>query len=199
MESPKKPVTVQNSQPYGHPRPDSMGMRWNPSNLHPELFEDGAKEFGDLIELIEIERLPRNLRILAEVWFMLLPERVYWRVHRLQTAVGRVFDNLRPGLIRFAKRHRIRVANAAVPSQSLIWKLGDVRSAHHHRNTSGTEGIRGAVRLGDHPCHCPDSDEADSPIFDELHKLPIVHWFRITVQQQYLVLRGRSCLKQEHP
>ena len=26
IESPKKPVTVQNSQPYGQPRPDSIGM-----------------------------------------------------------------------------------------------------------------------------------------------------------------------------
>jgi len=130
---------------------------------------------------------------------MLLPERVHWRVHRLQTAIGRVFDNLRPGLVRFAKRHRIRVSNAAVPSQSFIGKFGDVWSSHYYRNTGGTKSIRGAVRLGDHPRHCADSDQADSLIFHELYKFPIAHWFRIAIQQQYLVLRGCPSLQQEHP
>jgi hypothetical protein len=76
MESPKNPVTVQNSQPYGHPRPDSIGMRWNPST-RLEVFEDGAKEPGMLIELVEIERLPGIFGYFPEVRFMLLAEGVH--------------------------------------------------------------------------------------------------------------------------
>src|ERR1039457_575095 len=175
------------------------GNQVEPLPLNPAFLKYGPKELGDLVELLQIERLPCNLRVLPEIGFLLLPELVHRRVHRFQTAVRRVLDDLWPCLIRFAKRHGICVANAAVPSQRFIRQFGDVRSAHHHRNTRSTERVRSAVSARDHPGHCADSNKIDCPIFHELDKLRIVHWFRVAVQQNYFVLRRRSRLKQKHP
>src|SRR5260370_15499695 len=46
MESPKKPVTVQNSQPYGQPRPDSTGIIRNVPHPPPNFFIMGARTLG---------------------------------------------------------------------------------------------------------------------------------------------------------
>ncbi|HXR15137.1 MAG TPA: hypothetical protein VN777_02905 [Terriglobales bacterium] len=58
---------------------------------------------------------------------------------------------------------------------------------------------RGAVGPCDHACHCSNSDQIDSSVFNELHQLRVVQRFRVAIQQQYFVVRGRPCLKQEHP
>jgi hypothetical protein len=64
--------------------------------------------------------------------FSLLPESVHRRVHLFQTAVRRVLDNLWPGLIRFAKGHRICMANAAVLLVMVV---------HLHFAVRGSEAI----------------------------------------------------------
>src|SRR5438874_8067509 len=56
MESPKKPVTVQNSQPYGQPRPDSTGIMRNEPHPPPNLLSIGVKTLGiklNCLRLIE--------------------------------------------------------------------------------------------------------------------------------------------------
>ena len=46
IESPKKPVTVQNSQPYGQPRPVSIGTTKNLPHPAPSFDIAGRKNFG---------------------------------------------------------------------------------------------------------------------------------------------------------
>src|SRR5260370_34603244 len=56
MESPKKPVTVQNSQPYGQPRPDSTGIMRNDPHPPPNFLSIGVKALGiklNCLRLIE--------------------------------------------------------------------------------------------------------------------------------------------------
>src|SRR6516164_11689138 len=75
IESPKNPVTVQNSQPYGHPRPDSMGMIWKLSHSYCSLRINRTKERRNPVELPQVERLPGNHGVLLQVGFLLLSER----------------------------------------------------------------------------------------------------------------------------
>ena len=63
IESPKNPVTVQNSQPYGQPRPVSIGTTKNLPQPSPNLDIIGCRNFGTRLELFEIERFPRDVRI----------------------------------------------------------------------------------------------------------------------------------------
>src|SRR5207302_7158271 len=46
IESPKNPVTVQNSQPYGQPRPDSIGIMWRDPQPDPYFFKNGRTTLG---------------------------------------------------------------------------------------------------------------------------------------------------------
>src|SRR6266404_6202586 len=49
MESPKNPVTVQNSHPYGQPRPDSTGIIRNVPHPPPTRFRSGCKNPGSTL------------------------------------------------------------------------------------------------------------------------------------------------------
>ena len=63
IESPKNPVTVQNSQPYGQPRPglDRDDEKFAPTRA--QFRHQRPQKFRDQVELFQIERFPRNMRI----------------------------------------------------------------------------------------------------------------------------------------
>src|SRR6185503_14331591 len=46
IESPKNPVTVQNSQPYGQPRPDSIGTMCSERQCGPTRDINGRRKRG---------------------------------------------------------------------------------------------------------------------------------------------------------
>src|SRR5438445_10703529 len=49
IESPKNPVTVQNSQPYGQPRPDSSGIILNVPQPPPKRLNNGCNMPGSKV------------------------------------------------------------------------------------------------------------------------------------------------------
>src|SRR5205823_12699725 len=108
------------------------GNEMKPLPIDPEAPHEGAKESGNPVELLEVDRFPGDLWIFSEVRFTFLTEIVDWRVDLLQLAAGSVFDNLRPSRIGFPQRHGIGMPNTAASTQSLVGKLGDMGSAHHH-------------------------------------------------------------------
>src|SRR5260370_40596298 len=63
MESPKKPVTVQNSQPYGQPRPDATGIMRNVPQPPPNFFIMGVRTLGvkfSCLSLVETDEIARD-------------------------------------------------------------------------------------------------------------------------------------------
>jgi hypothetical protein len=70
-----------------------------------------------------------------------------------------------------------------------------VRSAHHHRDTGGTKGIRNAVSARDHPGQGTDTDQIDGLLLHEADKLRFVHRLRVAVEQDYFVWRWSPRMK----
>src|SRR6185312_4304753 len=178
------------------------GLDWNEVELLPldvEVPHDGAHKRGNSVELFEIERLPGNLRVLAEIRFSLLAEGINRCVNLLHLAACRVFDDLRPSLIGFAERHGVSMSNAAISSQCFVRKFRDVRTAHNHGNASRPESVCRPVSSRNHPGHRADSDQTNLLLFHELDQFGIAHRLCVAIEQQYLVLWRRPCLKQKHP
>lgn len=55
---------------------------------------------------------------------MLLPECIHRSIRFFQNAGGRIFDDLRPRLIRLTERDGIGVARTAIEAERLGWRLG---------------------------------------------------------------------------
>ena len=104
-----------------------------------------------------------------------------------------------PGLIRLAQSNSIGVPGTAVPAKSFVRAFGNVRAAHHYRNTGFAKGISYAIGPRDHARHCPDTDKSDILVFTKPHKLFAGHRFSVSVDQDHFVFLWRQGLKQEHP
>jgi hypothetical protein len=110
-----------------------------------------------------------------------------------------VFNNPRPGFIGFAQRNCIGVAWPAIATQGLIGHFGDVRSAHHHRNSRGPNRIRHAICLGDHSGHGANAHQPNVFLAHELRDPRFVHGLRVAIHQQHLMARWSQRLEQKHP
>jgi hypothetical protein len=74
-----------------------------------------------------------------------------------------------------------------------------VGSAHYDLYAGGAKGVGCPVCPGDHAGHRANSYQVDLLVFDELDKLGIAHWFRVTIEEQNLVAWRGAGLKKEHP
>ena len=124
----------------------------------PTLLQQRVGRFGHQIELFEIDRLPRNHRILFQRWLALFARLVYRHVDFFELTASGVIHHLRPGFVGLAQSHGIGVARSAVAAQSLIGQFGDVRSAHHDFHPGGPDRVGNAVGLRDHARHGADAD-----------------------------------------
>ena len=174
-------------------------MMWNVSHSALEVLHDRAHEARNAVELVDVQRVPRDLRVTLQVRFALLSEGIHRHVPFLQCAARRVGDDLRPGLIRLTQRHRIGMPRSPVASQRFVRQFGDVRSAHHHRHPGGANGIRHPVSLRDHAGHRADPHQPDALGEHETHDLGIAHRLRVAVDQQHFVSRRRKRLEEKHP
>jgi hypothetical protein len=120
-------------------------------------------------------------------------------INVFKLAAHGIVHNLRPRLIGLSKGDSIGVAWAAVVTESLVGQFGDVRTAHHDRNTSGTNRIRDAISLRDHSGHGPDAHQSDLLFADVSRDLAFVHWLRVAVNQQNFMIRRSQSFEQEHP
>ena len=158
-----------------------------------------AHEAGNAVELVDVERVPRDLRVTLEVGFALLAERVDRHIYFLECAAGGVGDDLRPGFIGFAEGHGIGMARAAIAAQRLVGQFGDVRSAHDHRDAGGAKGVGHAVSFGDHAGHGADPHQPDALGEHEAHDLGVGHGLSVAVDQQHFVSGRGERLEQKHP
>ena len=154
---------------------------------------------GYKVELVEINRLPGNHRILLERGLALFTSLVHRHIDFLQFAAGCVIHHLRPGFIGFAQSHSVGVARPAIAPQSFVGQLGDMRSAHHDFHSGGANRIRDAVGLGDHPGHGADADQVNLLVAHILGDLRFIHGLGIAVNQQNLMARWSERLQQKHP
>src|SRR4051812_9941170 len=84
------------------------------------------------VELLEIDRFPRNVRVIGKRRLDVLAFAVEARhVNYAQFASGGIFDDLGPGFIGFTESDRVRVAWFTVAAQRLIRNLGHMRTTHH--------------------------------------------------------------------
>src|ERR1035438_4117768 len=63
------------------------------------VLHDAAEKAGDAVKLIDVELVPRNLGIVLEGGFLLLPEGIHGSIDFLQLSAGGVGDDARPGFI----------------------------------------------------------------------------------------------------
>ncbi len=147
------------------------------------------------IELLQVDRVPGNRRVILQRRLALLPGGVGRSVDLLELATGRILHDQRPGFIRFAQGQCVGMTRFAITPERFIGNFGYVRSAHDDRNTGGTDGIRHAVCFGDHAGHGADSDQSNSFVENELDQFGIAHRSRIAIDQYNFMARGRERLQ----
>src|ERR1019366_359654 len=69
-----------------------------------------AEHAGDAVELVDIEPIPRNERIVLERGFLLVPEVIHGSIDFFELSAGGVGDDARPGFIGFGRRNCLGVA-----------------------------------------------------------------------------------------
>src|SRR5439155_25446079 len=70
--------------------------------------------FRHHVELLEFHFFPRNSWIRLQRRLSFLSGIIDWLIDFFKLTTHRVFDNLRPGLIRFAQSHRITVSRSPI-------------------------------------------------------------------------------------
>ncbi len=151
------------------------------------------------IELLEVDRLPWNHRVILQRRLALLAKGIHWRINVFQLTAGGVFDNARPGGIGFAEGNRVGVARAAIAAERLVGHFGHVRSAHHYWNSGGANRIGHAIRLGNHSGHGADADQSNLVVAHKLRDPRFIHRMCVAIHQQHFMARRRERLQQEHP
>ena len=84
------------------------------------VLHDAAEKARDAVELVDIESVPRNQRIVLQCGLLLLPEGIHGRIDFLELSAGGVGDDARPGFVGFAERNGIGVTRSAVAAQGFI-------------------------------------------------------------------------------
>ncbi len=79
------------------------------------------------------------------------------------------------------------MAFTAVAPQRLVKFFGDVRTAHHHWNANRANGVGHAIGLGDHSCHCADSNQVNILLAHVARDPVFVHGLSVAVDQQYFM------------
>jgi hypothetical protein len=79
------------------------------------------------------------------------------------------------------------MARPAVSTEGFIGHFRNVRSAHHDRHTYGTNSIRHAVRLCDHPGHRADPDKSNVVFANEPRDICFIHPSSVAVDQQHFM------------
>jgi hypothetical protein len=161
--------------------------------------QERPQNWRDLIELVEVYRLPGNLRISIEIRLLVLAESVDRCVDILKPALFEVLNDPGPCFIGLAQRDCVSMTSAPASSQRLIGKFGDMRTAHDYRNSGCPQRISGAIGSRDHPGHGADADHAHSLVSRVLHQFFIVHRLRVPIEQQNVMFGRRKRLKKEHP
>src|SRR6266568_1133563 len=183
-------------------RTPAPGFDWNNAECPPsgpETLEHAFRDLWDQIELIEVDRIPRDRGIWLERGFTLLAKLIHGSVDILEFAAHSIRNDLRPGLIGFTEGHGVRVARSAVSTEGLIGLLRNVRAAHHDRHTYGTDGIRHTVGLCDHSGHRTNADESNVVFAHVPRDTLFIHRLCIPINQQHLMPRWRQRLQQKHP
>ena len=103
------------------------------------------------------------------------------------------------GFIGFAEGHGVGMAWTAIPAKGFVGLFGDVRSAHHNRDTSGTDRIGHAVGLCDHAGHRADAHKPDILFAHETGDAGFIHALRVAVDEHYFVALGSQRLEEKHP
>src|SRR5260370_16139464 len=122
----------------------ASGLDGNEVELFPLdsiMSHDGAEDRGNSVELIEIERLPRDLRVSSEIGFAILTESVDRRVHIFQLAAHRIPDNLRPCLIGFPESDGVSMPRSTAAPKRFVRPLRDVGAAHHYFDSGGAQSV----------------------------------------------------------
>src|SRR5260370_26600919 len=87
------------------------------------VLHEAAEKAGDAVELVDIQPVPRNQRIVLQRGLLLLPEGIHRRVDFLELSAGGIGDDARPGFVGFTERNRIGVTWSAVAAQGFIGTL----------------------------------------------------------------------------
>ena len=111
-------------------------------------------------------------------------------------AAGGVVHNLRPRFIGFAESNGIGVARTAIAAEGFVGQLRHVRAAHDDRHSGGTDGVRHAIRLGDHAGHGTDAHESNVVIADILRDAIFVHGLGVAIDQQDFMAGRRQGFEQ---
>ena len=145
------------------PCPVSMRTTWNLPQPPPRRFRQRLRERRDEVELVEFERLPRNVRVGLEGRLEVVALGVDARAGRPPSTRRARRPRRCSGHVSSAspRRRRRRGGDHAVPAQSLVGALGDVRAAHHDVDAGGAQGIGDAIGFGDHAGHRTDADQPD--------------------------------------
>src|SRR5258708_848934 len=151
------------------------------------------------VELFEIKPIPRNHRIRLQTGLSLFASLVNRLVNLFELTVSGIRDDLWPSLIGFTKSDGIRVARATVSTQGLIRHLRNVRSSHYNQNSRGPDGIGHAVGPSHHSGHSANPHKPDVFLAYEMYQLLFVHWPRVAIDQEHLMLWRGKCLQQKHP
>ncbi len=110
-----------------------------------------------------------------------------------------VFNNQRPGLVRFAERHCVGITRSAVATDRFIGTLRNVRTAHDDRHARGANRTGNAISFRNHPRHRPNPDKPDLVLLHELYDLIVGHRLGVAVNQNHFMTGRRECLQQKHP
>src|SRR2546426_2597132 len=161
--------------------------------------EQRARHLWNYIELVEVDRLPRDRRIWLERGLALLASLINWRVGILELAARGIINYLRPGFVGFPEGHSVGMPRPAASTKRLVGQFCHVRSAHHDRNSCGPNSIRHTIRLGYHSGHCADADESNPLFAHEPRDASFIHRLCVAINQQHLMARWSQRLEQKHP
>jgi hypothetical protein len=90
---------------------------------------DTFEESGDAVELVDIETIPGDLRVVLQVRFLFLTKCVDGFVNLFELAAGGVVDDAGPGLVGLAEGDGVGVAGSAIAAEGFFGAFGDVGSA----------------------------------------------------------------------
>jgi hypothetical protein len=155
------------------------------------LLEQGVHQIGNQIKLVEIKLVPWNRGIGLQRRLELFACRINRCIDFFQLAAISVLHDLRPSLIGLSQGNGVGMTRAAIAAEGFVRLFSHVRSSHYDRNPGGANSISHAVRLGNHPGHCADTNQPDVLVPDELHNLSLVHGLGIAIDQQNF-MSGRS-------
>src|SRR3989475_11368325 len=94
--------------------------------------EQRARHLWNYIELVELDRLPRDRRIWLERGLALLASLINWRVGTLELAARGIINYLRPGFIGFTEGHSVGMPPPAASTQRPVRPFFHLRAPHHH-------------------------------------------------------------------